>query len=77
MKESKELMFRDIERFFDPRGWSFFQPFRREFGEFAWTPALELRERDHHLYAKFELPGMKKEEITVTLGDGEITVSGE
>jgi HSP20 family protein len=90
MKESKELvfepgafmrrMFRDFDRFFEPRGLSLFQPFpalRRELGEFAWTPALEVSERDHHLYARFDLPGMKKEEVTVTLGENEVTVSGE
>jgi HSP20 family protein len=88
MKDSKELatfepgafmrrMFRDFDRFFEPHAPSFLAPLRRELGEFVWAPELELTERDHHLYARFDLPGMKKEEVTVTLGEGEVTVSGE
>jgi hypothetical protein len=38
-------------------------PLRDRFGEFAWTPTLEVVQKNQHLVARFELPGLKKEEI--------------
>ena len=49
----------------------------RVFGEFAWTPTLEVVEKNRHLVARFELPGLKKEEITVTVAEDHFTVEGE
>ena len=62
-------MLRDFDRFFE-EGWTPFAAPARVFGEFAWTPTLEVVEKNQHLVARFELPGMKKEEITVTVAEG-------
>ena len=69
-------MLRDFDRFFE-EGWPPFVAPARAFGEFAWTPTLEVVEKEHHLVARFELPGLKKEEITVTVTEEGFTVEGE
>jgi HSP20 family protein len=43
----------------------------------GWVPPLDLFEDKDSLVAKLELPGMKKEDIEITLQDGVLTVSGE
>jgi len=53
-----------------------------EFGAFprlmnAWGPSLDLYEDKDNLVVKVELPGMKKDEIDVSLQDGTLTISGE
>jgi len=48
-----------------------------EFGEFEWIPTLEVFEKEGRLIARFELPGLKKEEITVTVNEEGLTVTGE
>lgn len=43
----------------------------------GWAPAVDLYEdRDNYL-VKMELPGMKKEEIDISLHDGVLSISGE
>ena len=43
----------------------------------AWSPALDVSEdKDNHIVT-VELPGMKKEDIEVSLHDGTLTISGE
>ncbi|MBI4324353.1 MAG: Hsp20/alpha crystallin family protein [Chloroflexi bacterium] len=43
----------------------------------VWGPALDLYEDKDHLIVKAELPGMKKEEIDISLHDGTLTIAGE
>src|ERR1039458_9097756 len=43
----------------------------------GWTPAMDLYEDKDNLYVRAELPGMKKEEIDLTLHDGSLSISGE
>ncbi len=43
----------------------------------VWNPAINLYEDQDHLFVNAELPGMKKEDIEVSLHDGVLTVSGE
>lgn len=43
----------------------------------AWNPAVDLYEDADNLILKAELPGMKKEEIEVSLHDGALKISGE
>jgi HSP20 family protein len=40
-------------------------------------PALDIYEDKDGLVVKVELPGMKKEDIAISLEDGSLTVSGE
>jgi HSP20 family protein len=43
----------------------------------GWTPPLDLHEDKDNLLVKVELPGMKKEEIEVSVHDGVLSISGE
>jgi HSP20 family protein len=43
----------------------------------VWNPAVDLYEDKDNVTVKAELPGMKREEIEVSLHDGTLTISGE
>jgi HSP20 family protein len=43
----------------------------------GWSPALDLFEDKDNLVVKAELPGMKKDEIDISLHDGCLSISGE
>src|SRR5215472_12987927 len=43
----------------------------------GWTPALDMYEDKDNVYVRAELPGMKKEDIDVSLHHGSLSISGE
>lgn len=43
----------------------------------GWTPAIDLYEDKDNFFVKAELPGMKKEDIDISLHDGSLSISGE
>src|SRR5690242_18341961 len=43
----------------------------------GWSPALDLYQNNDNVVAQVELPGMKKEDIEISLHDGTLTISGE
>src|ERR1700747_2075572 len=43
----------------------------------GWSPALDLYQNNDHLVAVIEVPGMRKEDIEISLHDGALTISGE
>jgi HSP20 family protein len=43
----------------------------------GWSPALDLYQNSDNVVAMVELPGMKKEEIEISLHDGVLTIAGE
>jgi HSP20 family protein len=43
----------------------------------GWTPALDMYEDKDNLYVRAEMPGMKREEIDLSLHDGSLSISGE
>lgn len=43
----------------------------------GWAPALDLREDKDNLVAVLEVPGMKKEDIEVSVHEGVLSLSGE
>jgi HSP20 family protein len=43
----------------------------------GWSPALDMHEDKDNLYVRVELPGMKREEIDLSLHDGCLSLSGE
>lgn len=67
--------------------------FNRTFGDFTapwaghtrdddvgltnWAPATDIKETDDALFVYVELPGMKKDDIDISLESGMLTVSGE
>jgi HSP20 family protein len=60
--------------------------FNRLFGELArdydlfergWTPAVDVKENDQEYTLEADLPGLKKEEIDISVLDNVITLKGE
>lgn len=43
----------------------------------GWTPALDLYQDNDNVVAAVELPGMRKEDIDISLRDGLLTIAGE
>jgi HSP20 family protein len=43
----------------------------------AWSPALDLYQNNDNVVAIVELPGMRREDIEISLHDGTLTISGE
>ena len=43
----------------------------------GWSPALDLYQSNDNMIAVVELPGMRKEEIEISLHDGTLTIAGE
>ncbi len=43
----------------------------------GWTPVLDLSEDKDNLFVKMDLPGMKREDIDVSLHEGSLSISGE
>jgi HSP20 family protein len=65
----------DLNSLFEVPFWG---SFGREGQLFSgWSPALDLYQNNDNIVAVVELPGMKKEEIEISLHDGTLTISGE
>jgi HSP20 family protein len=60
----------EIDRLFEA-------PLARTSEFLGWTPAFDVYEEKDNFIVKAELPGMKKEDISVSLHDGNLIVSGE
>lgn len=43
----------------------------------GWTPALDLYQNNDNIVAVVELPGMRKDDIEISLHDGTLTIGGE
>lgn len=43
----------------------------------GWSPALDLYQNNDNVVAVVELPGLRKENIEISLHDGTLTISGE
>jgi HSP20 family protein len=43
----------------------------------AWSPKVDVFERDNRLVTRVDLPGMKKEDVSVEVTDGHLALSGE
>jgi len=65
----------ELNSFFDMPAWSSFDRTSQLFT--GWSPALDLYESGDHFVAVVELPGMRKEDIDISLHDGTLTISGE
>ena len=65
----------ELDSFFEMPFWSSFDRSGQLFP--GWSPALDLYESGDHLVAMVEVPGMRKEDIEISLHDGTLTISGE
>jgi len=60
----------ELDRIFDA-------PLSRTSELLGWTPAFDVYENKDNFVVKAELPGMKREDLSVSLHDGSLIVSGE
>lgn len=76
----------DMDRLFEDftlgRGLGGLSQFDRDFGRLAnlqstWTPQVETFRRGDNIVVRADLPGLRKEDINVEVGDGVLTISGE
>ena len=71
----------EFDRVFDEPFWpSFRWPFRGLMAPprtAAWSPGIDVFEKDNRLVTKIDLPGMKKEDVKVEVADGFLVISGE
>ena len=65
----------DLNSLFELPFWSSFARRGQLFG--GWSPALDLYQDKDNIVAVAELPGMRKEDIEISLHDGTLTISGE
>jgi len=68
-------MTKEFDRLFDEGG--FRVPLFGKLAKTAWTPGIDVFEKDNALVTKIDLPGMKKEDIKVEIADGYLAISGE
>jgi HSP20 family protein len=45
--------------------------------KFEWSPAADISETEKEYLVKADLPGVKREDVKITLQDGVITIEGE
>jgi len=65
----------ELDSLFELPFWSNFQRQTQLFS--GWSPALDIYQNNDNVIARVELPGMRKEDIEISLHDGMLTVSGE
>lgn len=46
-------------------------------GEFGFTPAVDIYEDDHNIYVNAELPGVKPDEVKISVENDVLTLSGQ
>jgi HSP20 family protein len=64
------------EPFWSGRRWPGFRS--SQAGEsHEWSPKLDVFERDGKMVTRVDLPGVKKEDVTVEISDGQLSLSGE
>lgn len=65
----------EVNRLFD----SFFGPANgsRRNGSGRWLPAMDLVEQDTEILVRIDLPGLDRDDVSVDVRDGVLTVSGE
>jgi HSP20 family protein len=70
----------ELERVFDEPFWPSLRRPWRAFtapGGAAWSPEIDVFEKDNRLITKIDLPGMKKDDVKVEVTDGHLAISGE
>src|SRR6184192_754397 len=65
----------DLNTLFELPFWSNFGRQGQLFS--GWSPALDVYQNNDNVIAVVELPGMRKEDIGISLHDGTLTISGE
>lgn len=67
---------REFSRVFGDFFGSALEPLARS-GQQLWAPAIDVRETDGEIHVDLEAPGIKPEELDVTLAEDTLTIRGE
>ena len=68
----------EFDRLFDEPFLSFNWPaFKKLAAPAAWSPKVDVFEKDNRLVTRVDLPGLTKEEVKVEVTDGYLEMSGE
>lgn len=65
---------RELDSMFDRFG--FEHPVFESAGS-DWNPAMEVSTKDNEFYVKVDVPGMKREDVSVEVDDNQVVVRGE
>ena len=68
---------REMSRLFDDLFGAPHRPAGDERGSNAWSPRADVAETDVAYLIAVDLPGLARENVTLTLEDGELRISGE
>lgn len=63
----------DMDRLFD----TMYGRYPRERSEISWAPPLDIEETDNSVVVRAEIPGMKKDDIKISLTGDTLCISGE
>ena len=84
MKLTKWDPFRDTEDMFDRYARAMSLPMRMRHGQDwalsdagTWSPRVDISETDNHFVIKAEIPGIKREDVNISIEDGVLTIHGE
>ena len=75
---SLQRMADEMDRMFDDFGlgrWT--SPLWRETGADAWAPDIDVFQKNNELHIRADLPGLKREDVTVDITDDALTIQGE
>jgi len=72
MADEMDRMFEDFGL---GRRWA--SPLRREAGTDAWAPAIDVFQKNNEVTIRADLPGLKREDVTVDIDDDAVTIQGE
>ena len=53
------------------------RPFSRETGTDSWAPDVEVFQKNNELTIRADLPGLKREDVTVDITDNDVCIQGE
>ena len=71
----------EVDRMFDDVGfgrrWGSAPPPGEPTMSYAWAPQVEVFQKNNELNIKVDLPGLKKDEVTVDISDDAATIHGE
>jgi len=69
----------EMDRLFDDFGFGrrWLRPSWRETGAEIWAPEVEVSQKNNELTIRADLPGLKREDVTVDITDNDVTIQGE
>jgi HSP20 family protein len=69
----------EMDQLFDDFGFGrrWLRPSWRETGAELWAPQVEVFQKNHELTIRADLPGLKREDVTVDITDNDVTIQGE